>query len=458
MGYLMPKNILDNPQAIVDLYKFQGPGDRCVGDWRSDDLRENFGINIDDKATRDRVTKALEGAGFSYYYMDEKQRAEADKESTALFAYNKDRLQELLKKNEAMLDKAGWPKQADKFVKYLSYVAAPVNSEIWDFIARCHDDKFNHGLQKNSYTLTTAAEIEVWNEHAEATKRRFKELHPDFFKDDVAPAVNNNASAPPVRPSGDGLSAGEKGTNLYKFLVQSWGGENIEGRIFSQMFSFSHPTKFFPQQTKNGFKIELFGGHSIEWHAAQKRGRNSHESISGDKTHFDQEQASAIVTMARVHGWQSIDVQGSKEHKEMLWLATQRQALHERDMQLAGKMPEGPLPHVANFKPAEDSAIYKQWLEEKAGWEKAHSGEKFDNTPAPKADSAGSAQTPAIKEARTPREKILRAFGQKLRTQFTKHAARKPAVAPQSDAAPVKPAGTRSRFHRRPDGKQKPGA
>jgi hypothetical protein len=455
-GLVMAEDILNNPKIIPDLFEVQGlRGDRCIGDQASYGLKEWYGIDIDDKATRDKLTKALDEAGLSHYYANEEHRVEMGWKATSLYAYDKGRLQELLDQNRDMLVKAEWPTTSDRFVHYLSYVTAPANTEIFDFIARCHGDNQNPGLRKSSYTAMTAAEIEQQRVRVEHERKRFKELHPDFFKDDEPPSVSNNSSTPPVRSSGNSSSSEARETNLYKLLAERQGRENIDGNMFSQLYSFGHPN--FAAKTKDGFKMELGSGSSIEWSSVQKRGKPQ-ESIKGSKADFSLFEASAIVTMARVHGWQSINVQGSKEHKEMLWLATQRQALHERDMQLSGAMPEGTLPHVTNFKPSEDSAIYKQWLEEKAGWEKAHGGEKFDNTPAPKADSAGSAQTPAIKEAKTPRDKILRAFGQKLRTQFTKHAARKPAVAPERDTAPVKPAGTRSRFHRRPDGKQKPGA
>ena len=113
---------------LVNLYNLHG--DRVIGDIPT--FREN---NIDPA----EILHAAKKAGLGSLYIPDEAKYDRGWMAGTVYVYDRKRLQHLLDENRDMLQKAEWPQQADKFVRYLSFVTAPVNTEIFDFIARCHD-------------------------------------------------------------------------------------------------------------------------------------------------------------------------------------------------------------------------------------------------------------------------------------------------------------------------------
>lgn len=96
---------------------------------------------------------------------------------------------------------------------------------------------------------------------------------------------------------------------------------------------------------KNGLLFNLPNGHTIEWH--HNLGGAEFIGMPRARSKFDEIDAHAVVAASKSRGWQAINVHGTVEQKEMLWLEAQRQNMG-----------------VANFQPTEDSAVYQQWLKE----------------------------------------------------------------------------------------------
>ncbi len=126
------------------------------------------------------VMRALEENGLSYFHVDEAGRRERGDALTTLYAYDKQRLQGFLDRNKETLAEAEWPAEADQFVYYLSYVAAPANSAIFDLIYDCYGSRgHNIWLRRNAGT-TSPHYIAHQRKEAEESKKKFLARHPDF--------------------------------------------------------------------------------------------------------------------------------------------------------------------------------------------------------------------------------------------------------------------------------------
>lgn len=112
---------------LVNLYNLRG--DRVIGDIPS---------YVDDVEPAE-ILHAAKKAGLGSFYVPDEEKYERGWMTGTVYVYDQKRLQHLLDESRDMLQKAEWPQQADKFVRYLSFVTAPVNSDIYDFIARIHD-------------------------------------------------------------------------------------------------------------------------------------------------------------------------------------------------------------------------------------------------------------------------------------------------------------------------------
>jgi len=98
-------------------------------------------------------------------------------------------------------------------------------------------------------------------------------------------------------------------------------------------------------ETEDGFTLTLKHGNTINWYNIPgPDGTPAQQYIQGQKENFDLRDAHAIVALASVHGWKSIDVHGTDEQKDLLWLAAKMQGLK-----------------VGNYDAAPGSDAYRKW-------------------------------------------------------------------------------------------------
>lgn len=141
----------------------------------------------------------------------------------------------------------------------------------------------------------------------------------------------------PVEKSGHSMTA------LDRVIHDKWGVAGLQDDIFKYVIQYADPET--AKGTGKGFKLRLAHGETLQWVAPTQQ---TPEMITGPKRQFTQECADVIIMMAMARGWKSVNVQGNDQQKEMLWLAAQRAGVP-----------------VANFEPLADSAIRKQWEQEK---------------------------------------------------------------------------------------------
>jgi len=161
-------------------------------------------------------------------------------------------------------------------------------------------------------------------------------------------------------------------TRLHDVLNETWGlGADAflyldDAFLYLDEYADSDSAK----KTKTGFEIKLRNGGKVMWNPPD---RDHPEMISAPAKSFNQDSAEAIVALARLHGWKTLNLHGNQEQKEMLWLAVQRQNLQDQQAyernprrDKDGKKIEYVPLTVSNFAPLGDSKILQQWLEEKA--------------------------------------------------------------------------------------------
>jgi hypothetical protein len=115
-------------KKLTDLYNLHG--DRVLGD---------IPIHPNNHIDPDEIVASANKAGLGSLVSPEADKKDHDAQLGTVYVYDRHRLQWRLNQNKEMLEKAGWPSQADKFVEYLSWVIAPANTPLYEFIARLHD-------------------------------------------------------------------------------------------------------------------------------------------------------------------------------------------------------------------------------------------------------------------------------------------------------------------------------
>jgi hypothetical protein len=151
-------------------------------------------------------------------------------------------------------------------------------------------------------------------------------FHPDPDKDDDGDIGDDDFNPPPFHP----LSSEEAPPAFYEVVGGSWG---VPKEAFNPLL-VQHLQRFARLETaretgNGGFTIDLQRGGSVSWGHVQEKGQDeSYEAITCDKKlRFKMEQAMAMVALAKMHGWESIDAHGSKRQKELIWLAAQHMGM-----------------------------------------------------------------------------------------------------------------------------------
>jgi hypothetical protein len=157
------------------------------------------------------------------------------------------------------------------------------------------------------------------------------------------------------------------GTKLHNIVWRYWGSPEVADQVCERFAPIADLNS--AKKTRSGFKIKLVNGHTVQWGIVKPKNRPGqqpqapYEAIKAKKIGFTLDDAFAIVLLAQAHGWSSINVHGSKKHKDMLWLATQivaYQQMQEAAQANGGKLPDGFRPiTVGNHTPSEE--VHKQW-------------------------------------------------------------------------------------------------
>lgn len=211
---------------------------------------------------------------------------------------------------------------------------------------------------------------------------------------------SQSANGEHLRTAFNGVS-----TPLHKVLNDLWGLNRIDEPVYLQLAENVRLDS--ARKTKTGFEVTLDSGQKITWSPYIHKVAN--EKITGPKNGFDQAAAAAMIALADAHGWKKLQVTGKAEHKELLWLAVQRQNVRDKEAfdiaQKEGRIPPDEngnprkfVPIEINFAPLPDSAVYRQWQAEKPADRKADS--KADEPgPEVKEDNKGSGPSGAAKNA-----------------------------------------------------------
>jgi len=196
--------------------------------------------------------------------------------------------------------------------------------------------------------------------------------------------LQNNVTAP-----SDSKFIQYQRSKLHEVVNEKWGVTWIDNDIYGHLIKYANPQS--AKANKNGFSFKSLDGKKIEWNSATQEGP---EKIGTSKK-ITEESAASIVAMSRARGWKTLNIHGKVKDKELLWLATQRQNLHDKEdfkkRQEAGHIPADEKYQdltVSNFTPLLDSKIMQQWQRELAAYnaanpqaEKAPSTEVKKNQP-----------------------------------------------------------------------------
>jgi hypothetical protein len=199
-------------------------------------------------------------------------------------------------------------------------------------------------------------------------------------EEEMIPSLSTTSNLP-VESNQTPANTNQKRTRLHEVINETWGYNWLDNDAFASIIKYADPE--MAKKNTTGFELDLFNGKKIKWNLPSQNDPN--ERISGPNRGFDQDTAAAMVALARLRGWKTLNVHGTVAQKEMLWLAVQRQNLLEMDAferdQKNGKIPKtgadgkvitfSPL-SVGNHTPLADSPIYQQWLKEEAEWKEKH--------------------------------------------------------------------------------------
>ena len=142
---------------------------------------------------------------------------------------------------------------------------------------------------------------------------------------------------------------------------------------------------------KYGLDFKLPTGQTIEWH--RNMGGSEFIGMTRKTGTFDLNAAHAVVAASKSKGWMTINVHGTPEQKDMMWLEAQRQKIE-----------------VLNHQPALNSKYRQMWEAEQDATPGATPGPK--QTPAPDAEMKQSTQAPV--EMQAPAQVNTAADGDKM--------------------------------------------
>ncbi len=98
-------------------------------------------------------------------------------------------------------------------------------------------------------------------------------------------------------------------------------------------YEYAHIDRYFntnnSKKTKTGFQAKTRNGITINW-LKDQQGHQMIQRPVGFRKKFTDEDAAAMVALAKGLGWTKMSVHGSVEQKDMLWLAVQLRNLEDK--------------------------------------------------------------------------------------------------------------------------------
>lgn len=249
-------------------------------------------------------------------------------------------------------------------------------------------------------------------------------------------------------PANSGTLPNILGTKLHKVIHEAWGNDDwLRSSAFAYFIKLADAEH--AKKTKTGFEL-MMNGKKVSWNAPTQQ---SPEMVTGVSRGFDQSSADAMVALARLRGWRTMNVHGTTEQKDMLWLSIQRQNRLDQEAfengQKNGTIPlkDGkPIEYtpltVGNYKPAADSPAMQAYLREQAEYDALHAPPAAITPPEEVAKPAAPAE-PAKDETPAPPPATP--------SKFIAPAARAPAQAKETTLKPKKKttvSKTRSQFQK----------
>lgn len=120
-------------------------------------------------------------------------------------------------------------------------------------------------------------------------------------------------------------------------LHNVWNSPNIDPNLEETMREGGEIKK-----TRSGLNFKLDNGHKIVWTPNHTmRGQKIPQEFIGISKHkggIDDKDAKAIVALAKMRGWKSIELHGTLKEKDNMWLEAQRQGLPVKGYEPSAEM------------------------------------------------------------------------------------------------------------------------
>jgi hypothetical protein len=232
---------------------------------------------------------------------------------------------------------------------------------------------------------------------------------------DTMPSLTTAADAQAQEKQASNVN--RKRTRLHAVINEAWGYKWLDDDAFLSIINYVDPETAERNKKAGFFELELLNGGKIKWAPPNQ---NEPEKISCPPRKFNAEAAAAMVSLARLRGWKTVNVDGTVEQKEMLWLEVMRQNLLDKES-FERKQKDGTIPKksqdgkdivytpltVANFVPLADSPVFQQWLKEEADYNARHAetGLTQDDGKAPEKKAENEVQKPEAETKKTEPEK-----------------------------------------------------
>lgn len=188
-----------NKLKFKNLFNFHADRDRLVKKYNlfGDRVVGDIPIHPSNDIDPPEILHAAKKAGLGALLVTQEESWESGKILGTVYVYDRKRLQRLLNESKDMLKAAEWPRDADKFVHYMSWVSAPINSEIRDFIQRLHDVN-GQDPERKPYRETNSqivAQVQEQCDFSKTTYKLLRESDPGALETMQAQAKAGNTSA-----------------------------------------------------------------------------------------------------------------------------------------------------------------------------------------------------------------------------------------------------------------------
>ena len=114
---------------------------------------------------------------------------------------------------------------------------------------------------------------------------------------------------------------------LAKIYQHAWEKGKVKESLVADLSQYAKLDSYQALDA-TGFELIVKGGRKIKWTFEQDEDGQPQESISSSHPkRFNEADADAIIALAAVRGWETVQLHGTDKQKDMLWLAAMKQGL-----------------------------------------------------------------------------------------------------------------------------------